>query len=584
MGRLARLVRTLAFTGVLVGMLVPATSVAAVSDVASNVASDMAMMAFQQTPPKRSSTTSTAKSSNGRTTAKGKSNAKPTTKAKSKPTAKTKTKTKAKTKAKPKATSKKSASRSRTPATPALRFTAPRGAVALASDLQAFLGSRTRNGTWGAMVVSVSRGDTLFNHRGDDAMVPASTMKLFTAALALERLGAEHTFSTDVLRVGAGDAKGTLNGDLVLRGDGDPALSPRFVRGGTAAPMATLAQFTAGAGIRRVTGDLIADGSAFEARRIPEGWLSRYAGAGYAAPFSALSLNENIVIIAVTPGSGGRSAAVVLEPATTALTVSSTVRTVAGRGTRISARRVGDDRVIVSGTIGARAGTVRYQLVVGDPVQFTAGAYRAALNAQGITVDGAIRVGRTPEKAAVVTSLVSPPLASLVSVMNRESINHYAELLFRNAARGAGRQGVGSAETAGSALREFLSKRVGVEGEAVVAKDGSGLSVLDRVTARSLVQLLAHAHRAPWGSAFHASLPVAGESELLRHRMRGTPAQGNLHAKTGTTNDVLGLSGYVTAENGEILAFAFLYNGRDRWHARETIDAMGPTMAAFSRN
>jgi D-alanyl-D-alanine carboxypeptidase/D-alanyl-D-alanine-endopeptidase (penicillin-binding protein 4) len=434
------------------------------------------------------------------------------------------------------------------------------------------------------MVVSVSRGDTLFNHRGDDAMVPASTMKLFTAALALERLGAEHTFSTDVLRVGAVDAKGTLNGDLVLRGDGDPALSPRFVRGGTAAPMATLAQFTAGAGIRRVTGDLIADGSAFEARRIPEGWLSRYAGAGYAAPFSALSLNENIVIIAVTPGSGGRSAAVVLEPATTALTVSSTVRTVAGRGTRISARRVGDDRVIVSGTIGARAGTVRYQLVVGDPVQFTAGAYRAALNAQGITVDGAIRVGRTPEKAAVVTSLVSPPLASLVSVMNRESINHYAELLFRNAARGAGRQGVGSAETAGSALREFLSKRVGVEGEAVVAKDGSGLSVLDRVTARSLVQLLAHAHRAPWGSAFHASLPVAGESELLRHRMRGTPAQGNLHAKTGTTNDVLGLSGYVTAENGEILAFAFLYNGRDRWHARETIDAMGPTMAAFSRN
>ena len=97
------------------------------------------------------------------------------------------------------------------------------------------------------------------------------------------------------------------------------------------------------------------------------------------------------------------------------------------------------------------------------------------------------------------------------------------------------------------------------------------------------MQLLAHAHRAPWGSAFHASLPVAGESELLRNRMRATPAQGNLHAKTGTTNDVIGLSGYVTAENGEILAFAFLYNGKDRWHARETIDAMGPTLAAFSR-
>jgi D-alanyl-D-alanine carboxypeptidase/D-alanyl-D-alanine-endopeptidase (penicillin-binding protein 4) len=125
---------------------------------------------------------------------------------------------------------------------------------------------------------------------------------------------------------------------------------------------------------------------------------------------------------------------------------------------------------------------------------------------------------------------------------------------------------------------------VGAASDAVTATDGSGLSVLDRVTPRALVQLLDHAHRAPWGSAFHASLPVAGESELLRHRMRATPAQGNLHAKTGTTNEVIGLSGYVTAENGEILAFAFLYNGKDRWHARETIDAMGPTLAAFARD
>jgi len=82
---------------------------------------------------------------------------------------------------------------------------------------------------------------------------------------------------------------------------------------------------------------------------------------------------------------------------------------------------------------------------------------------------------------------------------------------------------------------------------------------------------------------FHASLPVAGESELMRARMRGTPAAGNLHAKTGTTNEVIALGGYVTAENGEVLAFSFIFNGRDRWNARATIDAMGATMAGFSR-
>ena len=168
--------------------------------------------------------------------------------------------------------------------------------------------------------------------------------------------------------------------------------------------------------------------------------------------------------------------------------------------------------------------------------------------------------------------------------MNRESINLFAEQIWRSAARGTDRITIGSAETANRTLQDFLVQKVGTSTTAVTATDGSGLSVLDRVTARSLIQLLSHAHRAPWASAFHASLPVAGESELLRHRMRTTPAQGNLHAKTGTTNDVIGLSGYVTAENGEILAFAFLYNGKDRWHARETIDAMGPTMAAFWRD
>ena len=472
----------------------------------------------------------------------------------------------------------------RAPAAPVLRFTTPRSGAALTTDLTTLLGSRTRNGTWGAMVVSITRGDTLFAHGAGSKMVPASTMKLFTAAMAFEKLGPEHTFRTDVLRDGPLDAGGVVRGNLVLRGDGDPSLSPRFIQGGPEASMAMLARFVAGAGITRVTGDLVADASALELRGIPEGWLTRYAGAGYAAPFSALTLNENIVIVGVKAGGVGAPGTVFLEPSTRGLTITSTVRTVAGSRSRISARRVGSDQVVVSGTIGAKAGTARYQLVVGDPALFTGGAFRAALEQQGVTVDGALRAGRTPASATLVTGLPSPPLARLVSTMNRESINIVAELLYRGAARGTNKQTLGSAENAATTLQEFMVGQVGASPDAVTATDGSGLSVLDRVTPRALVQLLAHAHRAPWGSAFHASLPVAGESELLRLRMRATPAQGNLHAKTGTTNDVIGLSGYVTAENGEILAFALLYNGRDRWHARETIDAMGPTMAAFSRD
>jgi D-alanyl-D-alanine carboxypeptidase/D-alanyl-D-alanine-endopeptidase (penicillin-binding protein 4) len=98
-----------------------------------------------------------------------------------------------------------------------------------------------------------------------------------------------------------------------------------------------------------------------------------------------------------------------------------------------------------------------------------------------------------------------------------------------------------------------------------------------------MTQMLGYAHRASWGPWFHASLPVAGESELLRRRMRGGAAQGNLHAKTGTTNDVIGLGGYVTSLNGEVIAFSFIYNGRDRWTAKSMIDVMGQTLANFAR-
>ena len=467
---------------------------------------------------------------------------------------------------------------------PVTRYSAPRSSAALQADLSAIIGSRTHGGSWGAMVISLTRGDTLFALNPDSQYVPASTMKLFTTALALDKLGADHTFSTDVLRDGPMEKDGIVHGNLILRGDGDPSLSPRFVKGGPSASMDMLAQFTSTAGVTKVTGDLIADASAFESRKIPEGWLSRYAGSAYAAPFSALSLDENIVIVSITPGETGGEAKVVLEPATQGITVTNTVRTIAGTGVRVSSRRISDDRVIVSGTIGNKAGNRRYKLVVGDPVTFTAGAFRAALEAQGIAVDGNIRIGRTPAGANVVTSMQSPSLSRLVALMNRESINHYAEMLWRDAARGPGRSVIGSAQTADSTLQQFLAKQVGSTPGAVIATDGSGLSVLDRVTPRAMVQLLSHANKAAWSSAFHASLPVAGQSELLKKRMKYTPAQGNLHAKTGTTNAVIGLAGFVTAENGEMLAFAFLFNGNDRFAARATIDLMGPTMAGFSRD
>jgi D-alanyl-D-alanine carboxypeptidase/D-alanyl-D-alanine-endopeptidase (penicillin-binding protein 4) len=437
------------------------------------------------------------------------------------------------------------------------------------------LHSFTRGGEWGVLVMSVTRGDTLYSEQPDLLLKPASTMKLMTTALALERFGPEHTFDTDVLRGGPVNG-GVLDGNLYLRGGGDPTLSLRFWQGES--PMDALARQVVSAGIRRVNGDVVADESAFDAERIPFGWKSSYLMSAYAAPISALSLNENLVWIVARPENG--QAVVELDPPSTAIPIVSTVRVTGGSGGRIAARRTANG-IAVSGSIGSSSAPRRYSLVVQEPPAFAAGALEASLRKAGVEVVGSVRLGVTPKGAEPVAEVQSLPLANIVSYMNRESINHFAELLFRDVAHENGHSG--SAKAGLDALRELLATKAGGQPEAVRVADGSGLSEADSLTARSMVQLLAYAHRAPWGSVFHASMPVAGESELMRRRMRSTPAQGNLHAKTGTTNTVASLAGYVTALNGEVLAFAFIYNGRDRWNAKTTMDRMGPTLANFYR-
>jgi D-alanyl-D-alanine carboxypeptidase/D-alanyl-D-alanine-endopeptidase (penicillin-binding protein 4) len=491
----------------------------------------------------------------------------------------TRARTRAQTKRPVRRTTRRTRARAATPVKP-IAWTSPNGLTALTTDLSQMISTRIRSGQFGVMVASLTRGDTLFAQNAGEMMQPASTMKLFSTAVALDRFGPEHSFSTDVLRDAPVGGDGTIAGNLYLRADGDPSMSARFYHDPNL-PMATLARSVVAAGVKRVTGDLVFDATAFDDRRVPEGWKTTYLGAAYAARVSALSLNENIVWVVVQPA--GKQASVTLEPMTTTIPVRSKVRLVGGRGGRIVARRAADGGIDVTGSIGSSSGPLRYSLVVDDPALFTAGALRAALQAAGITVDGAVKPGKTPERAEKVASLASPPLSSIVSEMNRESINIVAELLFRDAARASAPNGVGTAESGLANLRDFMQKKVDADPQQIRVSDGSGLSTLDYMTPRAMIHLLDYAHKGPWSSAFHGSLPVAGESELLRRRMRATPAQGNLHAKTGTTNTVVSLAGYVTAKDGEILAFSFIYNGNDRWNAKATIDAMGATLANFVR-
>jgi len=164
------------------------------------------------------------------------------------------------------------------------------------------------------MVVSLTRGDTLFAQNVGARLMPASTMKLLTSSIAFERFGPNYQLSTDIFRDGTVGPDGVLHGNLYLRGDGDPALSGKFLSGGSGEPMRRLAALVAAQGIKLVAGSVIGDASGFDDQKVPEGWLTRYLQASYPARVSALSLNENLVAVAVSPSSPGQQANVSLEP------------------------------------------------------------------------------------------------------------------------------------------------------------------------------------------------------------------------------------------------------------------------------
>jgi D-alanyl-D-alanine carboxypeptidase/D-alanyl-D-alanine-endopeptidase (penicillin-binding protein 4) len=435
----------------------------------------------------------------------------------------------------------------------------------------------TKSGRWGAMVVSLTKGDTLYKNDADVLVAPASTMKMYTSAIVLERFGPDHVFKTPVLGDGALDSSGVFRGSLYLRGVGDPSLSMRFWKGDT--PLDALARQIVAAGVRQIQGDVVADASAFDGQLVPSGWKTSYLGAAYAARVSALTLNEGLLWVAVR--ANGKIAEVALDPPSSTVPISNTVRVVAGRGGSITASRTTDGTIVVKGTIGASAPERRYSIVADNPPLYLAGALYSALQKAGVTITGSALLGATPETAVQMAAVASPPLGQIVGEMNRESINVVAEMLFRAAAATPAQQG--SATSALAALRTLMTDKAGLPGTVVNVFDGSGLSELDRVTPRSMIHLLSYAHTSPWSASFHASLPVEGESGTLRNRAKGTPARGNLHAKTGTTNNVASLGGYVTAKNGEIIAFSLVYNGADRWNAKLAMDRIGATLADWVR-
>lgn len=431
-------------------------------------------------------------------------------------------------------------------------------------------------GRVGFVVVDVGTGEVLAEHSAERGFATASNLKLVTAAVSLAALGPDATMRTELLARGE-LRDGVLDGDLVLRGHGDPTF------GQGEAGEAAIAAFHAAlqrAGVQRVRGRVVGDGAWLGTETLGHGWQWDYLDEDYAAPFGGLCAHGNVLTLRVRPGAAGAELRV--QPALEAVPSFRVAQGPAGSPTELAAHRpLGSDAVVVTGTIAADAPEQVLRVAVRDPAAFAAASVTAALRARGLPIGGEVVPAAGAER--LLAAVESPPVAAIVRPLLTDSNNLYAEMLFRVASRVA--TGDGSSAAAERHAKAVLG-RLGVDTAHAVLADGSGLSRRNLVSPRLLADLLVAMQRSPHRDAFVAGLPVAGWTGTLRRRFADGPAHGRVAAKTGYISRVVCLSGYVPRRDPERppLAFSVMLNDFtcDDREARATVDTFVQRLAAFA--
>jgi D-alanyl-D-alanine carboxypeptidase/D-alanyl-D-alanine-endopeptidase (penicillin-binding protein 4) len=474
-----------------------------------------------------------------------------------------------------------------------------------------------RPGLYAAMaavkVVSLDTGRTLYEENTHKLLRPASNMKLYTVAAALDRLGADYRFKTSVYAPQRPDASGTLRGDLIIYGRGDPSIAARFNSGDYYKAIDELAQRIAATGTRRVEGDLVGDESYFIGPPLGTGWEWDDLTWWYGAEVSALTINDNALDLTVKPGASvGAPCLITTGPATSLLKIVNRTMTVP-KGTKrdISVYRgLGENVLEVSGQMPLEDKGYTSGIGISRPAMLYMEMLRAQLLKHGVAVTGQLRtvdarsfggVSVDPIQRASLSGLTniqrslplielasmpSPPLSLIAAQTLKPSQNLYTELILRTLGKVAAlpTSTARTSEEAGlEVVRKFLGE-AGLNADSLVLTDGSGLSRNDMITADATLQLLTYMSRHRHASVFRDALPIAGLDGTLRSRMKGTPAENNLRAKTGSLSSAASLSGYVTSASGERLVFSIMVNNypESTDPRRECIDPIAVLLASFA--
>lgn len=456
-------------------------------------------------------------------------------------------------------------------------------------------------------VASLDTGRVLFEDNSHKLVRPASNMKLYTVAAALDRLSPDFHFVTSAYAQTRPDEDGVIKGDLIIYGRGDPSLAARFNNGDYFKGIDDLAIRIVGSGLKRVDGNLIGDETYFTGPPHGSGWEWEDLTWYYGAEVSSLAVNDNALDLFVKPGSQiGSPALVTTGPPDPLLTIINRVTT-AAKGTRraISVYRgLGENRLELSGTIPLDDRGYTGGIGISHPAQLFMALLRSALAQHGVIVKGQTQVvsertgvslipkgtnGASQSGPLEIAKLQSPPFGTVAAQTLKPSQNLYTEIILRTLGEVAplpspAMKAAQTSEDAGHDVVKAFLKEAGLNPDSLVLSDGSGLSRNDMITADSNVQLLTYMSKHKYASVWRDALPIAGVDGTLRNRMRNTPAENNLRAKTGSLSSAASLSGYVTTAAGENLVFSIVVNNypSDAEPRTTCIDPIAVLLASFA--
>lgn len=406
----------------------------------------------------------------------------------------------------------------------------------------------------GVAVKSLKTGRMIFSHNGDQAFVPASNAKIIISAAALRLLKPDYRFKTEFYTRGEMNG-GTLIGHLYIKGYGDPTV--------TSSDLKFIAAELKRKGLDEIKGSIYVDESYFDTVRYGAGWKKEWKGVAYSPQISALSLNYNTIDLNIYPTRLGKRARVEIEPKGSGLRVLNETVTSNRRGKLYGALSEDGHNIVVSGRISPKSGGLTVTKSVNEPAIYFGNSMKTHLEEAGIDVSGG--VGKAvvhADYAELIYTHYSDILERVMSEYNKSSINIIGE----NTIKLLGAKFTsppGTWKNGTFVVGKFLGF-VGVK-DKVRLIDGSGLSPQNKVTPKSLVEVLAFSYRNKvFSHEFITSLSIGGVDGTLRNRFKSLDIEGRVMAKTGYLKGVRALSGYVFTKTGDVLAFSILSNGLGR--------------------